>query len=231
MYWNKPLIEVHWPDADSDPVQDSFHQGQHCMFWNPAAKFDNITTLQTLSDLCRWANEWLSQDGIDLFVQESRNHYDIANLVKLNIWIHDIRQQGIVKPWLILDQRDDTYLAGTGDSRLRCLERIPEITTVPAFITCHQSRAHLYKDLEPVTNFDQFAKLCNARTGQLFTFRLTDADAPYGMYWFEYNSDRTRSVTPSESSAVQAFRDYYQKNPQPITPEWFDQIIDWKLSM
>ena len=144
MYWNKPLIEVHWPATDLDPVRDSFHQGQHCMFWNPTAKFDNITTLQTLNDLCRWANEWLSQDGVDLFVQESRNHYDIANLVKLNIWIHDIRQQGIVKPWLILDQGDDTYLAGTGDSRLRCLERIPEITTVPAFITCHQiGRAHV----------------------------------------------------------------------------------------
>jgi hypothetical protein len=231
MYWNNPLIEVLWPSNDVDPVRDSLHQGQHCLFWNPQAKFDNITTLQTLNDLCHWANEWLSQDGLDLFVQEQRNHYDIANLVKLNVWIHDIRQQGIVKPWLILDQGDNTYLAGTGDSRLRCLERIPEITTVPAFITCHQSRAHLYQGLEPVINFDQFARLCNARSGQLFTFRLTDSAAPYGMYWFEYNSDRTRSVTPSESNAVQAFYNYYKHNSQTITPEWFDQVIDWGLKI
>ena len=228
MYWNNPLIEVYWP-GDIDPVKDSMHQGKHCLFWNPTARFDNILTNQRLDDLCGWAMEWLAYDGIDKFVAEQQNHYDIANLVKLNLWIHDIRAQGIVKPWLIQDQGDGTFLAGNGDSRLRCLERIPEIQTVPAFISVHADRANLYSDLEPVVSFDQFAQLCNARVGQQFLFRLTDQSAPYGMYWYEYNSDRTRSVTPGEMECVNMFKNYYcnQTSPVAITPKWFDSVINW----
>jgi len=171
--------------------------------------------------------EWLDHDGIDGFATDARNHYDIANLVKLNLWIHDIRAQGIVKPWLLLDQ-DGTLVPGTGDSRLRCLERIPEIKTVPAFISTHASRADRYKHLEPVTTLEQFAGLCRARSGQWFVFRLTDPTAPFGMYWYEYNSDQTRWVTPSESDCVQAFVTYAHTHPGiDITPEWFDQLIDW----
>lgn len=228
MYWNNPLIEANWPTLQTDPVAQAQHSGQHCLFWNPAARFDHIYTDQRLSDLCRWAMEWLSQDGIDGFAADARNHYDMANLVKLNLWIRDIRAQGIVKPWLILDQGDGTYLAGTGDSRLRCLERIPEIQTVPAFVSTHKDRAHLYQDLEPVQSFDRFAVLCGARVGQLFSFRLTDPAAPYGLYWYEYNSDRTRSVTPSQDHCVQAFVAYARRHQDlSITPEWFDQAIDW----
>jgi hypothetical protein len=135
-----------------------------------------------------------------------------------------------VKPWIILDQGDGTYLAGTGDSRLRCLERLPQIQTVPAFISTHRDRAHLYADLEPVNDFDQFAKFCGAQPGQLFSFRLTDSAAPYGIYWYEFNSNRTRSVTPSESRCVQAFQQYARRHPKTvICPEWFDQVIDWNL--
>jgi hypothetical protein len=227
MYWNNPLIEAHWPGQE-DPVQDSLHNGTHCLFWDPAARFDNISTNQRLGDLCKWATEWLTHDGIDVFASDPRNHYDIANLVKLNLWIHDIRAQGIVKPWLILDQGDGTFLAGNGDSRLRCLERIPEIQTVPAFVSTHISRAGQYQHLEPVTTLDQFAKLCQARSGQLFTFRLTDPAAPFGMYWYEYNSDQTRWVTPSESDCVAAFVAYaHAHQGLKITPEWFDYLIDW----
>jgi hypothetical protein len=227
MYWNNPLIELNWPST-LDPIQQSFHNGTHCIFWNPNAKFDHITTNQRLGDLCKWANECLITDGIDGFIADNRNHYDIANLVKLNMWIKDIREQGIVKPWLIQDQGNGTYLAGTGDSRLRALECIPEIQTVPAFISTSTDRADLYADLEPVTSFDQFATLCGAERGNLFLFRLTDATAPYGMYWYEYNTSRTRAVTPGEKEAVNMFVKYIQQYPNTvITHNWFNTPIEW----
>jgi hypothetical protein len=227
MYWNNPLIETRWP-ASIDPVVDGMHNGVHCLFYNPVATFENVKTQQTLDDLSTWASEWLTKDGIDEFVADKRNHYDIANLVKLNMWIHDIRRQGIVKPWLMLDQGDGSFIAGTGDSRLRCLERIPEISTVPAFISTTEQRRGLYKDLEEIKTFDQFANICKARFNKMFLFRLTDARAPYGMYWYEYDSDLTRAVTPGESDAVAMFTKYYKKNtPVKITPEWFDNVIDW----
>ena len=227
MYWNNPLVEFHWP-SKQDPIQISLNQGMHCLFWNPSCEFRHLSTNQRLNDLCEWANQWLDHDGPAGFLAEPRNHYDIANLVKLNMWIRDIRVQGIVKPFLILDQGDGTYLTGNGDSRLRCLERLPEIQTVPGFITTHHSRAHLYSDFEPITTFDRFAELCGADPGQLFIFRFTDSKAPYGLYWYEFNSSRTRSVTPSESQCLIWIEKYFKQHPQVrISPEWFDQDIDW----
>jgi hypothetical protein len=144
------------------------------------------------------------------------------------MWIADIKIQGIVKPWMMLDQGNGTFLAGTGDSRMRCLECIPEITHVPAFVSTRRDRAQLYSHLESITSFDRFAELCGAEPGQEFLFRLTDATAPYGMYWYEYNTERTRSVTPGESWCVNTFANYAQQHPDlNINKLWFDTLIAW----
>jgi hypothetical protein len=227
MYWNNPLIESYWPGGQ-DPVADSLHSGEHCLFYNPAARFDHIKTNQRLEDLIKWANEWLTHDGIDGFAADAHNHYDIANLVKLNMWVRDIRKQGIVKPWMILDQGNGIYNAGTGDSRLRALECIPEISTVPAFISTRSDRAELYTGLESITRFDRFAELCGAEPGMMFMFRLTDPTAPFGIYWYEFNSSLTRAVTPGEAKAVNMFINYVRANPDlVVTKEYFGQEIIW----
>lgn len=227
MYWNNPLIELPWPSA-RDPIQESLHQGQHAIFFDSQASIHAIKTNQRLQDLCDWANLWLQHDGIDGFVADQRNHYDIANLVKLNMWIEDIRRQGIVKPWLLLDEGDGSFTAGTGDSRLRCLERLPHITKVAAFICTTRARQHLYSSLEPIENFDTFAARCQALPNEHFLFRLTDPAAPYGLYWYEYSSARTRRVTPGEQQAVDWFTRYARTQPGlKVLPEWFDRPIDW----
>lgn len=229
MYWNNPLISLHWPNSQ-DPIQQSMHGGRHCLFWNPNAEFNKVVTNQRLVDLCRWAMNNFKVQGHRNFISDPKNHYDIANLVKLNMWIHDIKAQGIIKPWMFLDQGDGTFLAGTGDSRLRCLERIPSITTVPGFISTTVDRQHLYQGLERIETFDRFAELCKAQPGQMFLFRLTDHQAPYGIYWYEYDSEYTRSVTPGQDQAVEMFDQYLHRHPNvEIVPEWFDQLIDWQL--
>ena len=226
MYWNNTLIELTWPNS-RDPVIESFHNGTHCLFYNPNMAFDQVQTNQRLQDLCAWANAGMGT-GLQSFISDTKNHYDIANLIKLNMWVADIKIQGIVKPWMMLDQGDDTFLAGTGDSRMRCLECIPEITHVPAFVSTRQDRAQLYSHLEPVTSFDQFAELCGAEPGQQFLFRLTDSTAPYGIYWYEYNTECTRSVTPGESWCVNTFANYAQQHPDlKINKLWFDTLIAW----
>jgi hypothetical protein len=229
MYWNNPLIETRWP-SNIDPIEQSMHNGTHCLFYNPNyEKLENITTNQKLTQLCQWASSWILQHGIDEFVADQKNHYDIANLVKLNMWIHDIKQQGIVKPWLLLDCHNGYFEAGTGDSRLRCLERIPHIRKIQAFISTTQERKDLYKDLEEVKTFDQFADICKSPPTTIFLFRLTDPHAPFGLYWYEYNSKLTESVTPGQDQAVGMFVNYYRENLLiEITPEWFDTLIPWE---
>ena len=224
-YWDYPIREFYWP-CSQDPVLGSLHNGIHCLFYDPKYDFKNIPYQQNLDDLCNWANEQLAR-GIDNLFSEPQNHFFIDNLVKINLWIASIREQGIIKPWLLLD--DGIMTCGTGETRLRCLERIPEIKTTPAFISTHHTRADLYSGLERVETFDQFAQLCGAKQGQQFLFRLTDVNAPYGMYWYEYNSEQTRAITPGLDQCLTMFKSYLEQNTGVIiTPQWFDQL-HWSI--
>jgi len=227
MYWNNPILKLTWP-TDQDPVRDSLHGGTHCLFYDPAVDKNSIQTGQTLADLCAWANGKIAQQGIVGFVQNSRNHYNIANLIKLNIWVDDLPKNGSIKPMLLQYTGQAKYQSGTGESRLRALERIPSISTAHAFISTHQQYRDKFNHLEPVTGLDQFARLCLAEHGQKFLFRLTDVNAPYGLDWYEYNSSRTANTTPGQDYCVEVFSNYINTYPDTVfMPEWFDTLVNW----
>ena len=229
-YWNNPLIELRWPN-NKDPVVDSFHNGKHCLFFDPEFPVKQMTTLRELSNLCEWMQNGIEEHGLEKFASEPLNHYSIANTVRVNVWIQDIKKNGVVKPFLVLDNGTGTYTPGTGDTRLRCFERMPSITNVQAFISTTQDRSHLYQHLVQVKNFDHFAELCQAKQNQNFLFRLTDDQAPFGMYWYEYDSQKTRQITPSYQDCVDAFFNYMKANPDvKITPEWFDEDHNWPFA-
>lgn len=227
MYWNNPTIEVKYP-GDQDPIQESFHQGSHCLFYDPAIPKNQIDAGQTLQQLCSWANNLIQDQGIAGFISNQQNHYDIANLVKLNMWVDDIRHQGVVKPMMLFINKNGRYGINNGESRLRAIERIPSIPTVFGFISTTVDQLDKLKHLERIETFDRFAEICQAVDGQQFLFTLTDTNAPYGIYWYEYNSQRTAPVTPGESYCVMALKNYLEKHPETVfTPEWFDTLKDW----
>ena len=226
MYWTNPRIEYVWP-GDQDPIVQSQHGGIHCLFYDPAVPIGQIRYQQTLQDISDWANDLIQQHGIQRFVQDPHNHYDIANIVKLNMWIADIQAQGVVKPMMLFYDGQERYGINNGESRLRALERIPTVQSVQAFVSTSSQYQDRFKHLVPVTGFDQFATLCGADPGQQFLFTLTDAQAPYGIYWYEYNSVRTAAVTPGEPWCVDVLRNYLVKHATHFTPEWFDTLRPW----
>jgi hypothetical protein len=122
------------------------------------------------------------------------------------------------------------YASGTGESRLRALERIPAMQTVSAFISTHVKYRHHFTHLELVADFGRFAELCQAESGQKFLFRFTDTLAPYGIEWYEYDSRRTVDVTPGQEYCLEVLTNYLDENQNlKFTVEWFDQVIDWNL--
>lgn len=226
MYWNNPIIEYRWP-SDQDPIRAAQHNGRHCLFFDPKFEKKQIIYQQRLQDLCDWANTGIKNAGIPKFLQEPKNHYDIANLVKLNMWIEDIRIQGIVKPMLV--SYNNQYIAANGESRLRALECITSITTVTAFIDTNNQYYDRFSRLEPVTTFDQFAKICKAVSGQNFLFRLTDSQAPNGIDWYEYDSQHTAPVTPGQDYCVAVVDAYLTEHPNTVfTMDWFGTLVDWQ---
>ena len=228
MYWNNPLIQCEWP-GPVDPVSQSFHKGQHCLFYDPSFEHRQVKYQQSLIDLGSWANRCIDKVGVDKFFDNPTNHYDIANLVKLNLWIADIQQQGIVKPMLI-NFANNVYTCATGESRLRALECLPNTRSVVAFIGTHNCNKHLFEHLQPVNDFNHFASLCGAVSGQKFLFRLTDKQADYGIDWFEYDSNRTVSVTPGQNYCVAVLKNYLLTSPNTIFDHnWFRCLVDWQF--
>lgn len=227
MYWNNPIIKLTFP-SNRDPIQESFHNGRHCLFYNTSLDKNQILYTQSLQDICNWANYSIANNGITGFIQEQKNWYDIANIVKLNMWIDDIQKQGIIKPMMLYYDGKEKYGINNGESRLRALERIPAITTIQGFISTTVEYANNFNNITPVTSFAQFAEICQAVIGQEFLFTLTEPDAPYGIYWYEYNSCWTAPVTPGETYCVRALYAYLNKYPTTkFTPEWFDHLIIW----
>ena len=227
MYWNNPVIKLKWP-ADSDPIRQSLHDDQHVLFYDSAVDKTLIRSNQSLQDLCDWVNDRIGSLGWDIFVQDQRNHYEIANLIKLNMWVDSLAKIGSIKPMLLQYIGEPLFETGTGESRLRALERLPQITTCQAFISTHKKFADKFDHLSTVTTFDQFAQHCQAVPGQTFFLRLTDADALYGLDWYEYDSDQTTSVTPDVAFCVQAMTNYFTQHPDTkFSPQWFDTLINW----
>ena len=221
------ILHVNWP-ATVDPIRDSLHQGQHCLFFNPSAQYNHIKIWQTLQDLCDKANCWIQSNGIDGFLADTRNHFDIANLVKINLWSSNIRQQGVKKPILILHHGNGQFDTGVGESRVKIAQRISGMDRLPAFLATRLEHAHLFTDWMKITTFDQFATCCGAEPGDQFLFRLASPDADYGISWYEYNSPFTRAVGPSDDTCVTVFETWYKSNNVFFTPEWFDQSINWE---
>lgn len=181
-----------------------------------------------LQDICDYINERIQYNGIDGLVADAKVHYEIANVVKINIWINDIKKQGVVKPMLLFYDGGDEYGVNTGDTRMRAIERIPSIPSFRSFISTSAQYRSKFQHLVEVTSFNQFAELCEAVTGQQFLFTLTDAQAPYGLFWFEYNSQRTTAITPGQDWCVDVFYNFYQQHNTTIfTPEWFDILVPW----
>ena len=226
-YWLNGIKEYIWP-TDEDPIIESMHNGSHCLFYNPSVHKDTITYKQSLQDICDWANSSIKEYGIDKFIDTSQNWYDIANIVKLNMWIDDIRKQGIVKPMMLFYPDGEKLGINNGESRLRACTCIPELTHVKAFISTSVEHRAKFEHLEEITTFKQFAEKCLAVDQQWFGFTLTDPEAPYGLFWYEYNSQATAPVTPGEQTCVNTLRNYLNSNPDTVfTIDWFSNVVDW----
>jgi len=227
-YWNnqiKTYTQTVLPyPQDTDPIVTSLHNGTHCLFWDPGVPIVAIKYQQKLKDFCMWAN---NRDCI-MNTTDAGDLDWCANIVKFNLWVQDIQTQGIVKPFLLTYTGEKYYGINNGESRLRCTEVLPDITRVESWITTSLEHADRFKHLPQIENFEQFTEICRTEPGTDYMFRYTDKHAPYGIDWYEYDSNRTRSVTPSEEYCVDAIRKYLEIHPDTVfTTDWFRTPVEW----
>lgn len=226
MYWNNPITQVNWP-SQLDPVQQSLHDGTHCLFYNPAMVIENIQPQQTLQQLCDLANQRLRQVSCTEFFNNTQHHDWIANIVKINLMVSSLQTMGCTKPMLLIYQNTLPFIPATGDSRLKALTCIPDIQTVPAVITTHVTQAEKFQHLQTITCFNDLAQICQVQHGTNFLFRLTDPLANYGLDWYEYEHEVS---VPSIDWCLQVLKCYLDQQSESFefTPDWFGRNIDWQ---
>jgi hypothetical protein len=221
-----PIITARWP-KDQDTFENYF-SSDHRLFWIPKFDFSQCSSEYNLIELCDKINDLRKEYGDDGIFAAGWVNYDLSNLVKLNVWTYQLRNQGNIKPWLVIDEGNDCLVAATGDSRLKCLERLPHIAHVEAFVTTHVEHSDRYSHALPVQTFDQFAQLCQAEHNQTFLFKFTNDPDNYGLRWYEFDTRRTAVFTPGDDYTLPRLRRYLQQHPEvTFTPEWFDILIDW----
>jgi hypothetical protein len=227
MYWNNPIIEYKWP-GQPDPVIQSLHQGQHCLFFDPAVGIEQIRPLQTLQNLCEQANQRLRTVSAQRFVDNPDCWDWVSNIVKINIMVQSILQHGCVKPLLLHYQKDMPFVTLTGDSRLMAISCCSLIKTVPALITTHARHSDDFRHYRSVKNFEDFANVCQVSTDTPFLLRLTDRNADHGLDWFEYNNDLAQ--VPATEWCLKALSEYIkQQSPEfEFDTEWFKHPVNWK---
>ena len=223
MYWNNPIVKARI-NAGEDPIVTSQHQGQHCLFYNPAESLDNMVKFVSLQETCDLANQYLRRFDT---VLESGDVDKIANIVRINQFVHSLSQHGNIKPVLLHYTGTLPMSGGTGGSRIMAAERLPLVKNLSAFISTHSRYKDQFRHLEPITTLAQFAQYCSADESTEFYFRLTDNHALYGIDWYEAALDIV--TVPNNHQCLQWLDAYVDQQPRDFkfTPDWFDQAINW----
>lgn len=223
MYWNNPVIDA-CVSSTVDPIVAAQHSGQHCLFYNPGVPVTDFVKLISLQDTCDLANQHLPNFAT---VAEPGDLDKIANIVRINQFVHSLQQHGNLKPMLLYYTGSLPMGAGTGGSRVMAAERIPGLDRFPAFISTHVNYKDQFQHLEEVTSLRQFAHHCHATETTQFYFRLTDPSAAYGIDWYEAALETTS--VPGNDQCMSWLIAYcqHQQSDFKFTPEWFDQEICW----
>lgn len=182
------------------------------LYHDHAVKIQHIDLLDHLDDIIDRANRWLHGT-----VELDQNAQ--ARLVNINRFADSIQRRGSCKPMILNWSGELPYEAGTGGTRMLAIEVVPEITTVPAFIT---SLSRL--PLEEVSNLSQFKQLCQCSEGDVY-IKLSNR---VGIEWFEAPSQDPDLIVYSDDETAKALGNYIKQNlMNQFTKDWFATPIDW----
>ena len=218
MYWNNPIVKI------TNLIQPSI---DHRLFYCNNFPINQIQSQQTLLQLCKMANYRLDHYAKNEFIKDINSHDFVSNIVKINSMVNTIKEFGCVKPMLLQYHRSMPMITGTGDSRLKAIECITEITTVPAIISTHQKYSHLFAHYAAIYTIDQLRYVCNVDFSTDFYARFTDEFADYGIDWIEYNVNKV--VVPSTEWCLTAIQNYInaQSSTFRFTVDWFKHLVNW----
>lgn len=221
------------PGEDPDHLTDHLNQGQHVLFYDPAVPIQNINKWDTLEELINIANQRLDHYGSSMFTNfkecnEFSNEDQIANIIRINLFVHSINAQGNVKPCILHYCGSLPYGAGNGGSRLMALECLPHISTISAFISAPAGLASNFSHLRQIHNTQDLLDILGKPHKTKFYFKFTyDPDA-HGIDWYEVDLRFVR--VPNNQQCLELLQEYVNNQPNfRFTKSWFTEHHNWPV--
>lgn len=209
----------------SDAWDQMQQRGQHVILHHSEMPLEHIQRVLTLASACERANGWLCADQL---FEPGPHANEVANLVRINLCYHSLVRLGNVKPMLLQYLGSMPLQAATGGTRMAALELIPECRSVGAFVSTHHRWAEQWRHLEQVTSWDRFCELAAADPDSMVSVRMTDAEADYGLDWYEVSVGQV--AVPGDDLCLRALECYLDQQPRDFrfSPDWFTQTIAWQ---
>jgi hypothetical protein len=183
-----------------------------------------IEKIDSLDGICAVANRWL--DHLDN-ITDPGDRNKVAKTVRINLFVHSLKQHGNVKPILIHYKGQYPMTPANGGTRFLAAERLPEFNTWPCFISTAVKYKQKFQHLKEIKSMAAFAEACKADANTKFLLRLTDSAADHGLDWYEV--DLPTTFVPNDDLCIQWLQQYQQSQHSnfQFTKQWFDQAIDW----
>ena len=141
----------------------------------------------------------------------------LANAVRLNWMIQDLRVNSMIKPIFC---RDDDYRVIVGDTRIMAAQ-LAGVLQVPVMAYLHQPQGQICRTLEDIKIFSGFGSDAILQ----FVPNVDPLTCPPN--WIDIGDQRTAGHGHDEARRLEAIQTLLKKNPQPLTLEWLLEPRDW----
>ena len=211
--------------CEEDPIELGKHNGRYKFYYKKQVAVDLIDPLYTLDQVIELANKEIESYGAEAAFDHTPP-FDIAQLAKINLMYHSLKERGIIKPFW-LQQRGGRYEIVIGGSRRRAMTLLPEITTVPA-VLCLDADTEVDSTFKEIASFPDFCnQVDEIPGGTTCWFRVADPETNYGIDWAEFAIDSISGTTGEEfrPNCIATIREYIAKQDDSFrfTHQWFTQ--------
>ena len=186
------------------------------LLYNSSVSIKVIQPIMTVDQLLSIANDAVHSGSLSEYQQDV-----LANLVRLNWMIEDLRHNTIQKSLLL----SSGLTVETGDTRLMAASFHPRITTVPALLTVKNNIS--MPEWITVINMEHLGKLLNIDPKNIM---LNNQDwTKQQLTWIEFAYPHTSNHMHNEKQRLDMVYRYLEKQPHDFqfTREWLQTPVDW----
>lgn len=157
-----------------------------------------------------------------LLLANQRDNNVLANLVRLNWMIQDLKCNIIYKPILLREG----FEVVTGDTRMMAISMHPYIKDVPALLTV-RSPVSVGNNWIKIDTKQHLAELVGTKEMNIVCFNDWNKQE---VEWIEFAMPHTENHMHDEEQRMRMILNYLQKYPDTIfDQDWLLERIDWNL--